>query len=103
MHEPIKSGKFKKIKNKLKITKYKQWQKDIWPIKKSKYVINFKGKTQNIYETEINTCSKLWKVSKRVYCFGKSNALISLKEHHPNIGSGPKCCLINTPKNEKWS
>ena len=51
----IKSVKFKKVKNKF----LDELQKDISSIKKSKNVVIFADKTQNIYETDKNTCSKL--------------------------------------------
>ena len=100
----IKSVKFKKVKNKF----LDELQKDISSIKKSKNVVIFADKTQNIYETDKNTCSKLltnnisktykkqinkeakiisnnYGVSERVDCLAKSNAFISLKDHKPNF------------------
>ena len=87
-------------------------------------------KTNNLYETDINSYNVLltenisktcWKANNKVYnsinkeakiiaeeleigdradCLAKTNAFITLKDHKENFRSNPKCRLVNPPKSE---
>ena len=122
----IKSVTFRKVRNKLQ----DGLRKDVISIKKSRNIYIFANKTNNLYETDINSYNKLltenipktyrktndkaynsfnkkakaiaveFEIGDRVDCLAKTNAFITLKDHEDNFRSNLKCRLMNPAKSE---